>query len=70
MRKMSLSAKDIVYVCFCPRCNRLFGHKTSKKKVEIERKKHMDHYFDIEPVTAKMLTPKIEALILKNLEEW
>lgn len=65
-----ISSNEIAYVGYCPRCKKLFGHKTSKTKANQMRRSHLDHSLDVEPVRAKLMTPEIETMILQNLEEW
>jgi uncharacterized C2H2 Zn-finger protein len=67
---MSISSSDIVYVGYCPRCQKVFGHKTSKRKADFLRKEHLAHCLDVEPIKAKMMTREIETLILEQLDQW
>lgn len=67
---MSVSSRDIAYVGYCPRCRKIFGHKTSKRKADGLRREHLNHCLDVEPVKAKMMTREIETIILEQLEEW
>ena len=67
---MSISSSDIVYVGYCPRCEKFFGHKRSKTKADFMRREHLKHCFDVEPIKAKIMDRKIETMILEQLEEW
>lgn len=65
-----ISSSEIVYVSYCPNCNKRFGHKSSKTKANQMRKVHLNHCLDVEPIRPMLMTPEIETTILQNLEEW
>lgn len=65
-----ISSNEIAYVGYCPKCKKVFGHKSSRTKANYMRKEHLNHCLDVEPVRAKLMTPEIETMILQNLEEW
>lgn len=67
---MSISSSEIVYVGYCLKCNKMFGHKTSKTKANQMRREHLKHCIDVDPIVGRLITREIETAILQNLEEW